>query len=551
MAQGDPFKIGIHIPLANSKFEYVDQVIYIKTAIASPGSSVTIDTASDKIGTVLDARTSPFVVAVGNELVLGPSNHADNPGAIETVTVLTIGSTSFTADVINKYAAGDQITARTVPVGWTPEATVVAGKKFEVVANKLLGVSGDLDTGKATRITRNDLITAALTPDTHYNLRSAYPDTVYNRMSYIYAEMGVNLWNQIVHFNMSAYAGKTIISGNLVIAGNSSAAMYVGYLKRNWTVSGNSPSHNNYADATAWQAAGGLGTNDIGSAGYTISHPSPITVSLSAAVLQNMLDVNNYGFLIYTDGNTYFNISSITLNLVIAETSDSNHLFSRTTNVNTVLPANGAHRYAMWVKNSGTYDQCKHQIAELTAGGAGVTTHEVAHAAAYSDFTELSGTFTPNASTSKIQLLNLIEHAITAVTTLTVGNIILTHAKGTDDTADGVYTFDDIPIAKSQDYGYYSGRKKISLVNNTVGFSDASDGRVRWWYTASFTWASQSLYDNLLTLLGQIAHDQKLVLFPSLINLPPVIIGELTVTPFKKASTNLSYDWFTLNFEGC
>jgi hypothetical protein len=54
-----------------------------------------------------------------------------------------------------------------------------------------------------------------------------------------------------------------------------------------------------------------------------------------------------------------------------------------------------------------------------------------------------------------------------------------------------------------------------------------------------------------MTLLGQIAHDQKLVLFPTLINLPSVIIGELTVTPFKKQSTNLSYDWFTLNFEGC
>jgi len=148
-------------------------------------------------------------------------------------------------------------------------------------------------------------------------------------------------------------------------------------------------------------------------------------------------------------------------------------------------------------------------------------------------------------------LYNLIKKTITEATTLTVGNICITHAKNTDDTANGIYTLDDIADGKSLDYGYYDGRKKISLVNNTVTFADPSAGWARWWITCAFKHAAQATYDNLLTLLGQQLGGVKLALFPSITDLPPLIIGNLTIRDLKKADVDLAYRAFVFSFEGC
>lgn len=563
--QGDPFKIGKVVPIGDGKFECLDQFAYIKDAVTSPGSGITVTTASDKppTSTVLDLRAAPMAVAIGNVLLLGPSNHADNPGATEEVKVTAVDATSFTADVLNKYAAGDQITVRTVPLGWTPDATVVTGKLFECVENKLLGVTGNLDTGNAVKISRGASYT--LTANKKYDLNIQAPTTVNAAAQYVYKNTPGSQWRKVlIDFNFSALTGSTALSATLAIRSYVPAQglMKLSYIKKDWAISGDSPSWNNYDNGTGWDTAGAAGANDIGAAAADIAitqtpgDPEWFTFTLLQAAIQELIDGTAYGLLIHTTmADVQFtlldNLSDFVLTVLCTDASNTTHQFSRTTNINSVLNSNGTHRIAGYVKNTGTYGSCGFEVEQQTAGGAFISTANYTHTAAMSTFTEFSHYFTPSPTCSKIKLYNVIKNTIAAATTLTVGNIVLTHAKGTDDTSAGVYTFDDYPVNKSLDYGYYSGRKKISLVNNTVSYSDASDGRVRWWLTCAFTWGSRALYDNLLTLLGLIAHDGKLALFPSIDNLPPVIIGELTITPFKRQSTDLTPTWFTLTFEGC
>lgn len=557
MAQGDAFKIGVHVPLANSKFEYVDQYLTFKNTEATPGSQV-IDTATPA-GAVQDPRASPYVLAVGNSVVLGPSTHADNPGAVETVTITAIDATSFTAVTVYKYMLTDKITVRTIPVGWTGEATQVSGKKFEVVDNKMLGVSGNLDTGKAVKISRDAL--TELSPSNCNWLAKADPDTVYGSVEIctLRPNTEVDASKAAMLIDLSAISSATTYKLRLYFTAGLSGTLAIYRIKQ--AAVPTQETWNSYKTGSAWDAAG-CSTSDTDYYADAV-YSGSITagwneLTLDATLMNEIVGgaptKPNYGLIISHTNATgpgfYWNSVDYAPTLKIYG-SDTTHAFFRTTNIGTVLNSNGNHRLAAFVKNTGTYGQCALRLNERNAANADLSTHTSPLTAACADFTEFTATLSPDATTSKVILSCMILSATAAATTFTVGNIILTHAKGTDDTAAGVYTFDDIPIKGSLDYGYYSGRRKISLANNTNAFSDASGGRVRWWISCAFTYVPQGLYDNLLTLLGQLQGRAQLALFTGITDLPPVIVGELTISALRKASSNLDTRVFNINFEGC
>ena len=193
---GSLWQYGVNIPLINQKFAEYDQKAFFLNDEEVPTSTADIETA-DEDGAALDVRADPYNVSGGNVVILGPSTHADNLTAIEEMTVSTTDATSILGSVHYKYMATDPITIRTIPRGWTAEATAVTDKVYSRVDGVGYGDGGlTLGTGYGCKIFRDHVGGEV----THY-------------IEYTTPVNSVD-WNEVPNYRASYYGISEFESGN-------------------------------------------------------------------------------------------------------------------------------------------------------------------------------------------------------------------------------------------------------------------------------------------------------------------------------------------------
>src|SRR3990167_3139512 len=125
-------------------FEEYDQYSKVGTAYTIGGaaqsgrrtivlnSSISSDYTGDPFYLKGRLTEATIVHVPGSDIVLGPSSNANHNGAIEPATVYSVSGTTITFEKYfrhthittpwSAYAVGDQVTIRTIPLGWAPHS---------------------------------------------------------------------------------------------------------------------------------------------------------------------------------------------------------------------------------------------------------------------------------------------------------------------------------------------------------------------------------------------------------------------------------------------
>lgn len=138
--------------------------------------------------------------------------------------------------------------------------------------------------------------------------------------------------------------------------------------------------------------------------------------------------------------------------------------------------------------------------------------------------------------------------AASACTNLILDCVVVCHAKGTDDAASGIYTFDDYAEEGSIQYEQRNKGMYSDLVNDfrTAYFPGAVDQK--WVVRAHFEGASQALWDNLMALWQWQKRGNVLTLKTFLADLPPYITGIMDIKAPGKDSWDFTKRSFDLEF---
>ena len=117
--------------------------------------------------------------------------------------------------------------------------------------------------------------------------------------------------------------------------------------------------------------------------------------------------------------------------------------------------------------------------------------------------------------------------------TFYVDCVFLEHAHGTDDAADGFYTFTEYPDFGSVSWRRRTGERKQTLLDGTMrGWSIASslgDSIQKYTLRAHFSHVSQTFFDNLMILKEWQMRGRLLTLHPNIDDLPPVLVGFMSI----------------------
>jgi len=553
MAQGDPWQMGVLSEDFDSRFRAYDKFAYLLNDEAVTGAGKTLETA-DGDAAALDIRSDPYNVGVDSVVILGPSTYTGHEGATEEFTVTAISATAITGTLVYKYSARDKITIRTTPRAWIAEDTVdIPGKRYSRADGLMFGNgTADLDIGYGCAIRRGTQTDLSFLTADDYMLDEDNPVTVspsINAQSI--GDVGATSNHAIIKFDLSSLSGHTVKRAILKIVytncgGDGVREMQISYIKRNWQVSGNSPSWNNYDNGVAWATAGGTGAADSADAGGRYAPPTPTasgTASfvLTNSIVQQMIDggITNYGFLVWAPAaasTTFINTDNpavATLELITSDASDDTHLIQVTSGINTVEELL-KYRASYYFKSSGNYEECFLARTEKKSDGTTVVGSSDPLTEEQSSYTLQSWIFTTSAGTTKALWAFKIEAGITQETIFTVTNFVVEHAKGTSDASAGFLTLDKNPGFDSIRPQLFEGEKDNVLPNNVLDSFDPSDNRVRWGLVFEFRGISLSQYDDLVVMHNH-SKGKFIVLRTHLNFLPQVMIGKFRlVNPYSR-----------------
>ncbi len=133
-----------------------------------------------------------------------------------------------------------------------------------------------------------------------------------------------------------------------------------------------------------------------------------------------------------------------------------------------------------------------------------------------------------------------------------IDQVFLEHATGTDDVANGVYTFTDYPEFGSIQWGRMNTFKKSKLRNlasKVYNVSGVSGKNYLHKIKAQFDNVSSAFYDNLLVLLNYQLDGGFLVLHHDILGLPPTSYGLMTLSGYRNNMFDRSKVSFTFTFE--
>jgi len=130
--------------------------------------------------------------------------------------------------------------------------------------------------------------------------------------------------------------------------------------------------------------------------------------------------------------------------------------------------------------------------------------------------------------------------------------LFLEHAVGTDDAANGVYTFDEYPVLGSVAVETRETEIETQLLNNTLAVFDPfnSQGKeIKHTVTAEFGFCAQTFMDNLTKLQRWQRKGNLLTLHTDLDNIPPVLYGKMYITNRRKDFYDVTRSSFTFTFK--
>jgi len=222
----------------------------------------------------------------------------------------------------------------------------------------------------------------------------------------------------------------------------------------------------------------------------------------------------------------------------------------QTTDIDTVLAANGVHRMSTWGYAIGDTGNCDIKLDTLKADGSTIASATTTHNySGISTWAQNTSTFTPGSRTSKANIYMQIDTVPSTTTHFYLDNLTIEHAQGTDDTASGYYTMTQYADQGSINYDKISRQARTVLVNNTMYATDSSNNRIRYWLSCNFTNATQATYDNLIVLEKHCNDGNNIVFRPFINDLPDVLIGKIRITSPSKNLWNYDYRSFSFRFE--
>jgi len=542
---GNNWKMGVIVNVGkNSKMRDYIQRGFMLNAETGTGSQL-IQTADDT-GTALDLRDDPYNVNVGSLVKLGPSNDSDNLDGVEEVAVTAITAAAITAVKDYDYSAEDQIQVETIPRGWSAEDTSgISGKLYSRVDGQKYGNgTADLGIGNGCKITRGVETEIATTSEYFLDEGNSVAVTATLDAKAI-GDIGAANGHGILKFDLSSLAGKTIKSATITIGFTSQVFNGVGgnlrayYIKRNWKVFANSPSWDNYDNGVAWATPGGYGAADATDAGgtyqpITSGTPGTATFTLTNSVVQDLVDgvLTDYGFVIWnvgTGSQSYIvtdNPAVISLNITFSDDSNTTHTVQYETQ-NGTLKASLLHRFLYYAKCAGTFSQCQTAITTYDATATGsVTASTGTLIQAYTEWTRISSTFTPAATSTRLIQAFKIQKSITESTTYEFTDTYIVHAEGTSDEASGELTLDKNPRLSSVRSTFITGERSQTGYTNRVNKFDQSGGRVRWTLEGSFRNITKAQYDDLIIMKEHNrGANGNILIEPDLSHLPATLAG--------------------------
>ena len=184
MAQGDYWRLAVGVPLINPDFNIPTTLGLVLASGHSVAATTLSCTAPTTPGAIFD------IVQGGDYVTVGPSTHANNPGATETFKVISISSSVFSIEggLAYAYSSGDPVycIGTKWPGGWAiNDGNTIQNTEIVTGYRDLYAFEADYtDTGTVpqltigtTNSTNKDSPLPDLMPSTLYRLAFFYKGT--------------------------------------------------------------------------------------------------------------------------------------------------------------------------------------------------------------------------------------------------------------------------------------------------------------------------------------------------------------------------------------
>lgn len=159
---------------------------------------------------------------------------------------------------------------------------------------------------------------------------------------------------------------------------------------------------------------------------------------------------------------------------------------------------------------------------------------------------ESNGTVTIGVTDFTPGIIQFITYA--SVTNCVLDCVVACHAKGTDDAASGIYTFDEFPNLGSVRYDQRNAALHVDLINELQLTHFPGGANPKWVIRADFDSVSQTFWDNLMVLLTWQRKGFPMILKPNITDLPPYLYGTMVLRQARKRIWDLGKRSFQLEF---
>jgi len=136
-------------------------------------------------------------------------------------------------------------------------------------------------------------------------------------------------------------------------------------------------------------------------------------------------------------------------------------------------------------------------------------------------------------------------------TAFELDDLIIEHAHGTSNEANGFYEIDDWPDPESISWRRVDPDPGSNrLANGSLKINSAGDRRPRYAVSADFVNTTTTIYDDINAIVTQQKNTGDMVVFrPYGTVLPPVMVGKLRISPRSPRHWDLGRTSFTIEFE--
>jgi len=227
------------------------------------------------------------------------------------------------------------------------------------------------------------------------------------------------------------------------------------------------------------------------------------------------------------------------------------------TDLDTVLNST-KYRLTFWYKVGGSSPTCSIAWAIYDDDGSAVSGGDFSGGQYETSLSSTSWTkfqvakTTPSSGCSYFRIDFRLKNGCTVGDWLQYTGVFIEHASGTDDATNGYYTVDSYPDLGSVRVNEYETSKFIRLgdatgkVYDTTGLGGLQKKHI---VMAEFSNVDTTFYENLLKLKYWQKEGYLLSLHHDIDGIPPVLVGTISLTGFRKSMWNISKSSFVFSFQ--